>query len=95
MLTAEIKVNGCLIGHLYMVNTGPIANLEPSDLSGPCAYRWEYYHCDGYPPIQQGEGIIHDRDAGALGLIKKVIETIEGSKKHTRKGKKDKKIPRK
>lgn len=69
MLTAEIKINGCLLSHVYIHNTG----VEPG--MGDCYnYEYEVYN------VGEGEskGVIwgflkHKRSDGALELVKKVL----------------------
>jgi len=64
MLTAEIKVNGSLIAHMYIVNEGSFDGENAK-------YRYEIYHPD--------DGIIkgkmsHVRSDGALELIRLILE---------------------
>ncbi len=66
MLTAEIRVNCGLIGHMYIVNEGEI-NAHHSK------YRYEYYTPD--KKIKKGN-VTHKYTDGALILIQKVIESI-------------------
>jgi len=85
MLTAEIKINGCLIGHLYITN---ISN--HFDNYGDNSYRWEYYcvHAqDGEPSIQIGN-LSHKRAEGAIELIRKVTSVISEKKKNGERSKK-------
>ena len=70
MLTAELRVNCGLIGHIYIVNEKDLGY----DTFNTCQYRYEYYELD--KEIKRGR-VVHDRDEGALELIKKVIEDIE------------------
>jgi hypothetical protein len=67
MITAEIRVNAQLVGHIYCVNTGNHTN-------GWHKYRYEYYRPDG--GIIKGE-IEHFRDNGAIALVKEICEDVE------------------
>jgi hypothetical protein len=40
MFTAELKINGLLVGHLYGVNKGPVVSEQVNDL---CHYEYHYY----------------------------------------------------
>lgn len=66
MLTAEIKVNGVLIGHMYVVNE----YMHDDEAS----YRWEYYEPDG--GLTKGVGLTHKRSDGAVALIAKVAKLV-------------------
>lgn len=67
MLTAEIKINGVLIGHIYIVN-------EYTNADGDASYRWEYYEPDG--GLTKGAGLTHKRSDGAVALIAKVAKLV-------------------
>lgn len=69
MLTAEIRVNTTLIGHLYIVNEGLFIT-KPEFTQ----YRYEYYEPD--KNIITGK-VIHKRSEGALTLIETVIKNIK------------------
>jgi hypothetical protein len=84
MLTAEIKINGKLIKHIYIVNETPTGMpdickspkdmLEESKVERPDQYRFEVYHVDDtQSSIQRGK-TQHLRSKGALELIAKVIK---------------------
>jgi hypothetical protein len=69
MITAEIKINGCLIGHLYLVNKGTISE-KKDDFKGiydKCFYDGHFYI------VETGESIPidchHYRSQGAIKLI--------------------------
>jgi len=68
MLTAEVKINGALIGYIYLVNETP-RDGQPSE------YRWEYYEPDRC--AIKGCGLKHNREDGALTLVVKAIKAIE------------------
>jgi hypothetical protein len=65
MLTAEIKINGALIVHIYAVN-----ERELNDI-GETKYRYEIYRPDS--PIRTGE-VHHLYGDGAASLIHCIIE---------------------
>jgi hypothetical protein len=76
MLTAEIKINGRLIAHLYMVNIGRV--LAPDETAEDLAFRivgtglytYEYeYHEIGSKKIPKTGNIVHMREDGPLKLI--------------------------
>lgn len=69
MLTSEIRVNGALIGHIYIVNRGEI-NFDKTRVR----YTYEYYEPDE-GRLQKGE-VVHNPDDGALMLIDKVIKDV-------------------
>jgi len=71
MITAEIRVNCGLIGHVYCVN-------EEGEADGWCTYRYEYYELDC--DIVRGH-VKHFRPAGAASLLKKIFEDIESKMK--------------
>lgn len=64
MLTAEIKINGALISHIYVVNEGEIVG-DNSE------YRYEIYHPD--EKILKGK-VKHFRSKGALELVRLILE---------------------
>jgi len=67
MITAEIRVNTQLIGHIYCVN-------EVGDDDGWCQYSYEYY-CPGEGTIKGT--VRHYRPNGAVALMKEICEDIE------------------
>lgn len=67
MITAEIRVNTQLIGHVYCVN-------EEGDPDGWCDYSYEYY-CPGEETIKGT--VEHFRPNGAAALMKAIFEDIE------------------
>ena len=69
MLTTDIRVNGALIGHLYIVNRGRSEAFENATY-----YTYEYYEPDE-GRLRKGE-VVHNPDDGALGLISKVIKDV-------------------
>ena len=78
MLTAEIKINGILIGHLYLHNKTPVDQIHfyPKH---PNLYYVEYYEI-GTNKVQSVE-VEHIRNKGALVLIKKAIEALKKKEK--------------
>ena len=73
MITAEIKVNGVMIAHVYVVNQGA-ASLDP-DVDGLCEYHYEYYRPEHSVIRGKAE---HFRPNGAAALLKEVFEDVEG-----------------
>jgi hypothetical protein len=71
MLTAEIKINGILIGHLYIHNEVK----EFIDPDGIHPYSAEYYEV-GSGEIKRAL-LPHRRSDGALTLIAKVIKALK------------------
>lgn len=64
MLTVELRINGRLIGHAYVVNRAP--EVYPGD---ECPYSWELY------TVNRGtlNGTVdHRREDGAWELLRKV-----------------------
>lgn len=76
MITAEIKVNGCLIAHLYCVNVCN-CDLGPPVEEGnehACLYEWSYHKMTGGETIK-GE-VTHHRKDGAEELIQLIWEKM-------------------
>jgi hypothetical protein len=76
MLTAEIKVNGILLAHVYIHNEGYL----PKNLSNDpnfCNYKYEIYEIgnDTGKSIFKGS-VIHDRDLGWLSLLGTIQKDI-------------------
>ena len=72
MLTCDIRINGSMIGYLYMVNEGVAGG------DGNYKYRYEYYVCE--VGVTRG-WVIHERAQGMLSLLRKVIEEIMEAEK--------------
>lgn len=83
MLTVEIKVNGALIGHIYLVNMGAVLGVPDKN-----RYEYEFYEIGAqldseqkkkrlskYKPLRTGK-LVHKRTDGAMRLIKKAIDDI-------------------
>ena len=69
MITAEIRVNCGLIGHIYCVNE--VQTEPPGEWY---AYSYEYY----MPGEQVIKGTVkHYRPNGAIALLKEICEDIE------------------
>ena len=81
MLTAEIKINGCMIGHIYIVNEGELGT------SGIYNYSWEYYKPGSDSPqrVVMSGHTSHTRGEGALTLIKKVVDIVNRKEKALKK----------
>jgi len=72
MITAEIKINGMLIGVVYAHNTGYVngGNMV-------CGYDWEISHIGQHKDRQTGH-LDHNRSHGWETLISKILETSKG-----------------
>lgn len=73
MFTAELKVNGVLIGVLYGHNEGYVDN--GSDV---CIYTWVYHRVDSMLKPQFGE-VDHARSAGLAKLVGNILKNVEAS----------------
>lgn len=67
MITAEIRINGQFLGHVYCVN-------EEGDPDDWCDYSYEYYRPE--QGLIKGE-VRHFRPNGAAALLKEIFEDIE------------------
>jgi len=94
MITAEIKVNGCLIGHLYCVNIcadcapkhgKKFMTLELTVLpeDHKCNYEWSY-HRVADKTTHEGR-LRHKRGDGAEVLISKIMHKV-AAPSHTEEG---------
>ncbi len=74
MLTAELKVNGCLIGHVCIVNTeDPYNHLDCKDN----VWGYEYGVVEFASKTGKKRGKVrHNRDDGAFVLLKKVLQKL-------------------
>jgi len=73
MITCEIKVNGILIGVLYMRNTEAVGG--PKNMKH--IYKAEYYSPEnGLKTVE----VTHKRKDGALKIIKRAITAVEAVK---------------
>lgn len=80
MITAEIRVNGQMIGHIYCINEkrtrGPGRHCDALDEGwdeGWYEYSYEYYR----PGLHIIKGKVrHFRDNDAAALMKEVFDTI-------------------
>ena len=71
MLTAEVKINGTLLGYAYVVNTSEVQ-------AGATMYRYEFYR----PTKQVLRGtVLHRREEGAYELVRLIMTELgrEGS----------------
>lgn len=71
MITAEIRVNAGLIGHLY------VRQIDELD-EGQYLYTVEYYELESGEVIKAR--LQHDRKDGAVTLMRKALEIIEDIK---------------
>lgn len=71
MLTNEVRVNGRLIGHLYVLNLQVTSE-------GKTYYKVEYYQVGSGKTIQTE--VMHNQDDGAEKLIQLCMEKIIESK---------------
>jgi hypothetical protein len=78
MITSEVRVNGALIGHMYIHNE---KTLSPSTIENKkyCGEKCQYYI--EYIPIGKGEVFMgfleHCRDDGAVALMAKAFAFID------------------
>ena len=79
MLTAEIKINGVMIAHVYAVNKGLVPRTtekKAHPFCGEfCTYAYEYYRPEH--TVIRGK-VEHFRPNGAAALLKEICEDIEG-----------------
>lgn len=75
MLTAEIKINGSLIGVLYVHNMGYTGSMSQAEL---CKYETVYHEiaARGLPRSAGFAGFKHDRADGARVCIIKALEAL-------------------
>jgi len=73
MLTVEVKVNGVIINHFYVVNQQHI-----NEISGH-EYTYTVYFANNRI-IKNGK-VTHRQSDGALTLVKKIIEDMEKGQK--------------
>lgn len=77
MMTIEVRINGCLIGHAYIVNQG-------MSKTGQCCYSYEYYHVGKATEVKSAKGALksgkieHKREQGAEALAMKVLGEVIG-----------------
>jgi hypothetical protein len=87
MMTAEIRINGALIGYVYIHNRGMLGWSQlPENVKGNdvCRYYVEYYEV-GSDKVHKSE-CLHSRANGAMALLKIACEQI--TKKKPKKEKK-------
>lgn len=75
MLTAEIKINGALLGHLYIINKGPTTGNEFLTGLGSYNYKYEYFEVGSNEAPKVGN-ITHKRQDGPLTLIRLCAEDM-------------------
>lgn len=68
MLTAELKINGTLIGHLYGHNEG-------YNTDGSCEYSWHYYKTETGAVVKGT--LSHKREDGLEELIASILRSIK------------------
>jgi len=77
MLTAEIKVNGCLAVHVYCHNTGIVGK------DGDVVYVYEVYRVNvregGQQQALHKSTVAHNPKDGAEGLIYKILGRVIGA----------------
>lgn len=71
MLTAEIKINGCLIAHVYAVNKGIVPGFHNK---GDCNYDIEVIEIGQSDTPLFRTQITHKRQEGATVLIEKILK---------------------
>jgi hypothetical protein len=87
MITTEIKVNGCLIAHLYIHNEGMSIskcyqeqNCEYADYCTNRLFKYIFHYFVIETNEKITEHIYHCRRDSALSLVHKCIEAIENKK---------------
>lgn len=76
MITAEVKVNGRLIAHIYAHNLGAADQTPESHSIERCRYFWEYYEVNGHR-VKQGH-VTHVRSEGAARLLARILDAMDG-----------------
>jgi len=71
MMTAEIKINGITIAHVYAVNKGSVT--PDPDVAGLCEYHYEYYIPEG--GVTEGK-VEQYRPNGAAALLRLIFNDI-------------------
>jgi hypothetical protein len=71
MLTAEIKINGSLLKHLYVVNKGPVIPQDDTDL-----YHYNYTVVDTTTGENKKGTVLHKRRTGAVKLVQRILEEL-------------------
>jgi hypothetical protein len=71
LISAEIKVNGVLIYHVYAHNSGA----HPTK-AGQTLYRYQVVEIGIDKPSTQNL-VMHTREAGALKLIEKILKDAQ------------------
>lgn len=75
MLIAEMKVNGTLVGVLYIHNTGWVEGQRSADL-----YNYEVvYHRVGSTEAPQVGAFKHSRADGADVCVEKALKSLHGN----------------
>ena len=71
MLTAEVKINGVLLGYAHVVNTREVQ-------AGATMYRYEFYRPE--KGVVRGT-VLHRREEGAYELVRLIMAELgrEGS----------------
>ena len=72
MITAEVKINGALIGVVYAHNTG-----YSGSGNMVCGYDWEITHIGQNKQPSTGK-LEHNRSHGWEVLISKILEASKG-----------------
>lgn len=73
MLTLDLAVNGRQIGHIFIVNRGPV------DGSSDTLYEYRVNVEDSFVHLEHDHGtVLHHRDQGAFELARKVIVHAQG-----------------
>lgn len=66
MFTAEIRVNGSLVAHLYGRNVEVLSD-------GQCEYDYEYYEVDHPGQLLKIGSVAHDQEDGIAALVSKIL----------------------
>jgi hypothetical protein len=81
MLTAEIRINGKLLGHLYIINRGcasaayEIGLVDTPTSMDDYLYDYEYFEVGSNKSPRTGK-VAHKREDGALALIRICAEDV-------------------
>ena len=78
MLTAELKVNGTLIGVLYIHNMGPVGRYANGTRAPIDLYKYEtIYHAIGNGEKPTSGEFQHFRISGATVCVQKTIQSLK------------------
>jgi hypothetical protein len=71
MMNIEFKVNGALVGNIYLHNEGYTGEDDQ------CLYKWHAYSVgESGEPVLEGGTVTHSRGEGMFGLVEKICSEI-------------------